>query len=71
MPVGTPGFVGIRLREARETRQMTGTILSELTGVSVQSISAYETGKVTPPAEILERLADKLNFKDKLFLLGI
>lgn len=67
MPVGTPGFVGIRLREAREARQMTGTILSELTGVSVQSISAYETGKVTPPPEILERLAEKLNFKISFF----
>ena len=49
---------------------MTGTILSELTGVSVQSISAYETGKVTPPAEILERLADKLNFKINFFFWG-
>ena len=67
MPVGTPGFVGSRLREAREARQMTGTILSELTGVSAQSISAYETGKVTPQPDIVEKLADKLNFKTTFF----
>lgn len=67
MPVGTPGFVGNRLREAREARQMTGTILSELTGVSVASISLYENGRAAPPPQVLERLADKLNFRTSFF----
>ena len=67
MPSGSPGFVGTRLKEAREARQMTGLVLSEMTGVTAASISAYENGRASPSADVLERLPATLKFKTAFF----
>ena len=67
MPVGSPGFMGARLREAREARQMTGMVLSEIAGVTASSISAYENGHASPSPEVLERIAATLRFKLAFF----
>ena len=67
MRVGTPGFVGMRLREARESRQMTGTALAELVGVSTGGISAYERGHTSPSPEVMDRICKALNFKMAFF----
>lgn len=61
MRPGTPGFSSARLREAREARGLTATALAEMTGVSRQVISQYETGEVTPGPEVLHRMAGLLN----------
>ena len=68
MPVGSPGFVGSRLREAREARQMTGGALSELIGITASAISSYEKGHTSPSPDVLERITRALNFKTAFFL---
>ncbi len=68
MPSSSPGFVGSRLREAREVRQITGTALSELIGVTAAAISMYERGHTSPSPEVLYRIASVLNFKSSFFL---
>ena len=67
MPAASPGFVGVRLREARESRQMTGLALSEIAGVTAASISAYENGHASPSPDVLDRIAATLRFKLAFF----
>jgi Zn-dependent peptidase ImmA (M78 family)/DNA-binding XRE family transcriptional regulator len=69
MRSGTPGFVGDRLREAREARKISAVTLSELAGVSPQAISQYEKGKSSPSAEVLSRIASVLNLPEHFFTL--
>lgn len=54
------GFVGARLSEARRARRMTATDLSDLTNVSVQSISKYENGHSSPRQDTVTQFADTL-----------
>jgi Zn-dependent peptidase ImmA (M78 family)/transcriptional regulator with XRE-family HTH domain len=61
MRVGTHGFIGARLTEARQARGMNATELADLIGVSPQSVSQYEHGKQSPSPEMLELISDKLN----------
>ena len=53
MRVGTPGFVGARLAEARQARGLNGTELADLIGVSPQSVSQYEHEKQRPSPDML------------------
>lgn len=68
MKPGTPGFVGERLREAREARGLTATSLSALVGVSRQAISQYENGSVTPGPDVMESMSSVLNLPIAYFL---
>lgn len=68
MPEGTPGFVGSRLREAREACYMTATALAKRVGVTAAGISAYERGHNTPSPEIFSRITQALAFKPVFFL---
>ncbi len=67
MPPGSPGFVGSRLREAREARQMTAVALSELVGISASGISLYERGRNSPSPEVLQKIVRALNLKSEFF----
>ena len=67
MRVGTPGFIGVRLKEARESRQLTGAALAELVGVSTGGISAYERGNSSPSPNVMDKLCQALNFKVSFF----
>ena len=69
MSVGTPGFVGDRLREAREARGLTGVALAELVGVKRASISLYELSKASPQLDVLLRLSEVLDVPRAFFLL--
>lgn len=69
MKVGTPGFVGSRLTEARQARGLNGTSLAELIGVTPQSVSQYEHGRQSPSPEMLGLIADKLNMPLSYFML--
>jgi Zn-dependent peptidase ImmA (M78 family)/transcriptional regulator with XRE-family HTH domain len=69
MKPGTPGFIGARLREAREARQMSIVTLAELAGLSRQMISGYEHGDTTPQPESLYRLAAVLDMPASFFSL--
>lgn len=69
MTTGTPGFVGQRLREAREVRGLTAVTLSEIADVSRQSIYEYEAGRASPRAEVLARISSAVNLPQSFFLL--
>ncbi len=56
MKPGTPGFVGVRLREAREARQLAGSALAELIGVSRQAVSQYENDRLSPSPEVMQHI---------------
>ena len=68
MNVGTPGFNGDRLAEARQARGMTGVSLAEMIGVTPQSVSQYEKGKQTPRGEVLDAIATRLNVPLSYFM---
>lgn len=67
--LGTPGFNGSRLREAREARGLSSVSLAELVGISRQVISQYELGHTAPTPDTLYLLAAKLNMPLEFFLL--
>lgn len=69
MKRGTPGFVGARLKEAREARGISATALAELLDVSKQAISQYENDRKTPGPDILDKISNQLNFPKPFFLL--
>jgi len=69
MRVGTPGFSGQRLREAREARGLSAISVSELAEVSIQAVYHYEAGRMSPSPEALERLAVAVNMPATFFLL--
>jgi Zn-dependent peptidase ImmA (M78 family)/DNA-binding XRE family transcriptional regulator len=69
MRIGTPGFSGQRLREAREARGLPVISLSELANVSAQAIYQYESGRRSPSPDVLEKIALAVNLPPAFFLL--
>lgn len=69
MRVGTPGFSGPRLREAREARGLSAISLSELANVSAQAIYQYENGRRSPSPDVLDKIAAATNLSPAFFLL--
>ena len=66
--IGTPGFIGDRLSQAREARGLTAISLAEIIGVNSASISNYERGRQSPSPEVMERIASVLNQPLAFFL---
>ncbi len=66
--LGTPGFKGQRLEQAREARGLTAIALAEMLGVKSANISQYEHGKQSPSRAVLEKLAQVLNLPTAFFL---
>jgi transcriptional regulator with XRE-family HTH domain len=56
-------FDGAKLRELRESKEMTLAELGELVGKSAPDVSRYERGLVVPSADVLFKLADALGVK--------
>lgn len=69
MRVGSPGFSGQRLREAREARGLSAISLSEVAAVSAQAIYQYENGRRSPSPDVLEKIAVATNLSPAFFLL--
>lgn len=67
MRPGTPGFVGPRLREAREARGLSAIALADLLGISRQAVSQYETGEITPGPEVMRAIADRMGLPVQFF----
>lgn len=67
MRLGTHGFSGARLRQARQARGLFGTDLARMVGVKSQSISAYEKDKATPSPQVMEALSQRLDFPTAFF----
>lgn len=57
-----------RITLARKRRGLTLAELSELAGVSLQSLSNYETGRTAPRRATVGRLADALDFPEGFFM---
>jgi Zn-dependent peptidase ImmA (M78 family)/DNA-binding XRE family transcriptional regulator len=68
MTVGTPGFVGERLTEARQAFGLTKVALAEILGVSPAAVSQYENGPQSPRSDVMDRLCEKLSFPRAFFL---
>jgi Zn-dependent peptidase ImmA (M78 family)/transcriptional regulator with XRE-family HTH domain len=66
--IGTPGFVGARLTQARQARALNVVALADLLGLESPSISNYEHGRQTPSPEIMDRLVDLLHQPHAFFL---
>lgn len=67
MPSATPGFVGSRLREAREVRGLRAVELAEMLSISPQAVSSYEKGIKTPSPTIAEAISTQLNMPLRFF----
>lgn len=65
---GTPGFVGDRLREAREAKCVTATSLANLIEVSRQAVSQYERGHQSPTPRVMDRICNELDLPLSFFL---
>lgn len=68
MKTGTFGFNGSRLKEAREARGLTASALAEILNLTRAAVSLYENRNASPQPEVMERIADKLNFPVTFFL---
>lgn len=71
MKLGTPGFVGERLRQAREVRGISASALSEIVGVSRAAISQYESvapNSPSPSPDVMRTLSRVLNLPVQWFL---
>ena len=60
MKPGTPGFVGAKLKEAREARELSAAALADLLGLTRQSIYQCEGGGQSPSPEVMRRLTEIL-----------
>jgi len=67
MRVGTSGFIGQRLREAREARGLSGVDLADMLGVTPQLIYAYQSGEATPSPQVMELISERLGFPLSFF----
>jgi Zn-dependent peptidase ImmA (M78 family)/transcriptional regulator with XRE-family HTH domain len=68
MPVGTPGFNGARLRQAREVRGYRANELAHELSLTPQAISHYERGLKTPTPVTMTLLANFLRVPEHFFL---
>lgn len=68
MAASTPGFIGERLREARQVRGVRANQLAEMLGMSPQAISSYEKGHKNPIPEVAEAIAKTLNVPLNFFM---
>lgn len=66
--IGTPGFHGERLREAREARGFTVSQLADSVGVTKQAISLYEKSKSGPSPDKFDRISKALRMPKLYFL---
>jgi Zn-dependent peptidase ImmA (M78 family)/transcriptional regulator with XRE-family HTH domain len=66
--IGTSGFHGERLEEAREARGLSVAQLGEMIGVTKQMINLYELVKCTPAPETFEKICSTLRFPKQFFL---
>ena len=68
MKLGTPGFVGASLREAREARGITAIALAEDLGISRAAVSQYEADQQSPRPEVMEQIAARLRLPLRFFM---
>lgn len=67
-PVQTPGFVGGRLKQAREARGIQQIELADVLGLSRQQLSSYESNQYSPNRETFTRICEILRLPRHFFL---
>lgn len=65
--IGSPGFLGERLAQARAARGLPAVALAELIGVASSNITLYEQGRQSPSPEVMDRISGKLNMPRDFF----
>lgn len=69
MPIGTPGFVPERLRQARDARRITSNAaLARHLGVNPSTVHRWDEGVSAPDSEAMTVLADRLHVRQEFFL---
>jgi Zn-dependent peptidase ImmA (M78 family)/DNA-binding XRE family transcriptional regulator len=68
MKQGTPGFAGLRLKEARDARGISVASLAELLGVTRAAIYQYESDEQSPRPTIMEKICAILNLPTAFFV---
>ncbi|MCY1083797.1 helix-turn-helix domain-containing protein [Archangium lansingense] len=71
MILGTPGFIGSRLVEARLERSVSVRALVERVGVSAPAIYSWENGNSNPKPELLCKLCEALDVPEHYFLMPV
>lgn len=71
MPVSILAKVGRRVCYMREEREVTQEVLSAQAGISRQTLSRIENGKVDPGIETLHNIAKALRLKMSDLLGGV
>ena len=59
--------IGQQIRDTRKKRGLTQKKLGELLGVSESAVNRYESGKVNPSLEMLEKIAIALTTELKVY----
>lgn len=67
MKTGSPGFIGARLKEARQARGFTANALAEFLGVTRSAVSHYERGEQSPRPEVMRKIEEVLNLPPQFF----
>jgi Zn-dependent peptidase ImmA (M78 family)/transcriptional regulator with XRE-family HTH domain len=69
MRVGTIGFIGERLTEARAARRISSmAALARLMGVSPSTVARWEDGSIAPDADAMTQLSNTLQVRREFFL---
>jgi len=68
MKLSTPGFIGKRLKEGREARELTMQGLADILGISRASISKYESGDQSPHPNVLHEISKVLKLPVDFFV---
>ncbi len=61
-------MIGTKIKIARKENQYTQDELGLAIGVSDKTISAYESGRIEPPIQILEKIAKTTNRSVRYFV---
>jgi Zn-dependent peptidase ImmA (M78 family)/DNA-binding XRE family transcriptional regulator len=68
MKLGTPGFAGARLKEARDARGISAASLAEMLGLTRAAIYQYESDEQSPRPSVMEKICSVLNLPTAFFV---
>jgi transcriptional regulator with XRE-family HTH domain len=63
-------FEPSRIRSAREVNDMTQAVLAEKAGITVQQLSVWENGEVSPGQDSLMKLCNAMSCPPKYFFVS-
>lgn len=60
-------FIPYKIRELRKERKWSQEILAKITGLKESTIASYETGRVKPSLDVLEKLSETFDVSVDVF----